>query len=304
MLQANPNLTPNLIKALLQYTAQVYPGYSPLRESAILNTLGAVRLAKPPIRSRVIDADPECGAADHLGQPPPGPHQADANAWKNGVLWERRSLASDGDNIGGTMSDGDNIVWGTADGDSIVTRHGGRWRQHRLGTAGGDNIVWGTDCGGAGCDDVIWGSSDGDNIVWGTASDGDNIVWGTSPTVTTSCGHLRWRQHRVGHLRWRRHGHFPMTTAGRCQVWISSSARRAAGPVRRASSHPFHRRLIAEKMLIDRNSPSTTCASTGCRQVSRSGGGHHGLAPGLPLLTGAGSPPRAASVGCGVLFRC
>src|SRR5438105_2455698 len=32
MLQANPNLTPNLIKAILQYTAQVYPGYSPLRE--------------------------------------------------------------------------------------------------------------------------------------------------------------------------------------------------------------------------------------------------------------------------------
>ena len=47
MLQANPNLTPNLIKAILQYTAQVYPGYSPLRQGAgFLNTLGAVRLAK------------------------------------------------------------------------------------------------------------------------------------------------------------------------------------------------------------------------------------------------------------------
>ena len=28
MLQANPNLTPNLVKAILQYTAQVYPGYN------------------------------------------------------------------------------------------------------------------------------------------------------------------------------------------------------------------------------------------------------------------------------------
>ena len=47
MLQANPNLTPNLIKALLQYTAQQYPGYSALRQGAgFLNTLGAVRLAK------------------------------------------------------------------------------------------------------------------------------------------------------------------------------------------------------------------------------------------------------------------
>src|SRR5260370_1074110 len=47
MLQANPSLTPNLIKAILQYTAQQYPGYSPLRQGAgFLNTLGAVRLAK------------------------------------------------------------------------------------------------------------------------------------------------------------------------------------------------------------------------------------------------------------------
>ena len=47
MLQANPNLTPNLIKAILQYTAQQYPGYNTLRQGAgFLNTLGAVRLAK------------------------------------------------------------------------------------------------------------------------------------------------------------------------------------------------------------------------------------------------------------------
>src|SRR5262249_28690693 len=47
MLQANPNLTPNLVKAILQYTAQPYPGYSPLSQGAgFLNSLGAVRLAK------------------------------------------------------------------------------------------------------------------------------------------------------------------------------------------------------------------------------------------------------------------
>ena len=47
MLQANPNLTPNLIKAILQYTAENHPEYSPLREGAgFLNTLGAVRLAQ------------------------------------------------------------------------------------------------------------------------------------------------------------------------------------------------------------------------------------------------------------------
>src|SRR5581483_5313585 len=41
MLQANPSLTPNLIKAILQYTSQQYPGYSPLKQGAgFLNALG------------------------------------------------------------------------------------------------------------------------------------------------------------------------------------------------------------------------------------------------------------------------
>ena len=172
MLQANPTLTPNLIKALLQYTAQQYPGYNALREGAgFLNTLGAVRLAKfyaspragdrmsvPKVWSRTID----WGSHQLTG----GIIQPSANAWANNIVWgTAKTLGSDGDNIvWGTSSDGDNIVWGTS--------------------SDGDNIVWGT-------------SSDGDNIVWGTGSDGDNIVWGTS---------LGRRQHRLGHfLRRRQH---------------------------------------------------------------------------------------------------
>src|SRR3989442_6608730 len=59
MLQANPALTPNLIKAILQYTAQVYPGYSALRQGAgFLNTLRAVRLAKFYAMSQPGDALP------------------------------------------------------------------------------------------------------------------------------------------------------------------------------------------------------------------------------------------------------
>src|SRR5262249_14198584 len=46
MLQANPSLTPNAIKAILQYTAQQYPGYNALTQGAgFLNAVGAVRLA-------------------------------------------------------------------------------------------------------------------------------------------------------------------------------------------------------------------------------------------------------------------
>jgi hypothetical protein len=200
MLEANPKLTPNLVKALLQYTAQEYPGYSPLRQGAgFLNTLGAVRLAQ-------FYANPQEGQRmaaqkiwsrkliwgnyrlSHVVIKP------DANAWANGVVWgSPRTLGATGDNIVwatdllGLL--GDNIVWGTAlFGDNIV------WGTAFLG----DNIVWGTACGGADCDNIVWGTADpltnivwgtallGDNIVWGTdALLGDNIVWGTSTTDVT-----------------------------------------------------------------------------------------------------------------------
>ncbi len=72
MFQANPNLTPNLVKAILQYTAQEYDGYSPLRQGAgFLNTLGAVRLVQvlqgqprrgPRCRSRACGASRCSGA--------------------------------------------------------------------------------------------------------------------------------------------------------------------------------------------------------------------------------------------------
>jgi serine protease AprX len=201
MLQANPNLTPNLIKALLQYTAQEYPGYNPLRQGAgFLNTLGAVRLAKFYSNPRAGDRMPEqkvwsrtidWGSHRLTG----GVIQPSANAWANNIVWgTAKTLGSDGDNIvWGTASDGDNIVWGTSsDGDNIVWGTGSDGDNIVWGTSSdgdnivwgtssdGDNIVWGTDCGGADCDNVVWGTtSDGDNIVWGTASDGDNIVWGT-----------------------------------------------------------------------------------------------------------------------------
>jgi serine protease AprX len=217
MLQANSSLTPNLMKAILEYTAQDYGGYSPLEEGAgFLNALGAVRLSRfyatarkgqrvpvEPIWSKhVIWGNHEMSGGLML----PG-----ANAWNLGVVWGvPRVNGADGDNIvwgiscgapdcgdaivWGT-SDGDNIVWGTADGDNIVWGTSVDGDNIVWGTsADGDNIVWGTDCGGADCDgdnsvwgtahaggDIVWGTAlDGDNIVWGTSLDGDNIVWGTS----------------------------------------------------------------------------------------------------------------------------
>jgi subtilisin family serine protease len=147
MLQANPSLTPNLIKAILQYTAEIYPGYNPLEEGAgFLNALGAVRLAKfyasAHSAGEAVPIEPIWGRQIFWGN-----HRLrngfmvpTANAWQNGVLWgAAKTLGATGDNIvwgtacgGGDC--GDNIVWGTAsDGDNIVWGNCWRRRQHRVG---------------------------------------------------------------------------------------------------------------------------------------------------------------------------
>src|SRR5207244_8272607 len=75
MLQANPNLTPNLIKAILQYTAQTYPGYTALRQGAgFLNSLGAVRLAK------------------YYYSPKPGDVMPGQSVWSRTIIWGNHRL--------------------------------------------------------------------------------------------------------------------------------------------------------------------------------------------------------------------
>jgi serine protease AprX len=211
MLQANPSLTPNAVKAILQYTAEAYDGLNPLTQGAgFLNSLGAVRLARFYATAQPGERYPVQNMwskrfvwGNHLLTG--GVLLPTANAWSLGTTWGVAKTGDgdnivwgtqgDGDNIvWGTSADGDNIVWGTHDGDNIVWGTAGDGDNIVWGTsadgdnivwgtaAGGDNIVWGTDCRGADCAaNIVWGTAgDGDNIVWGTASEGDNIVWGTA----------------------------------------------------------------------------------------------------------------------------
>ena len=212
MLQANPNLTPNLIKAILQYTAQEYPGYSALREGAgFLNTLGAVRLARyyataaPGARmpvQRVWSRKIIWGNHRLKG----GYLKPTGNAWGLQVIWgSARTMGDEGENIiwgthcgdvdcenivWGTDSDLLNIVWGTDVDDALNIVWG-------TTAADDENIVWGTDCAGADCENIMWGTSDDENIVWGTAEPGENIMWGTSDALnivwgTSADGDVTW----------------------------------------------------------------------------------------------------------------
>jgi hypothetical protein len=186
MLQANPQLTPNEVKAILEYTAQRYAGYDRLTQGAgFLNAEGAVALAQ-------------------FLASPPGTAYPSTSGWITQIIWGNRVIQ------GGRLTASANawsttVTWGantTPTGQPIT------WGTSFHAT--GQNVVWGSRCGGADChttwtvagnggavvgtddgDTVVWGTDDGDTVVWGTSDDGDTVVWGTSCS-DPSCEPVMW----------------------------------------------------------------------------------------------------------------
>ena len=206
MLQANPALTANAVKAILQYTAQVYPGDDSLSQGAgFLNAKGAVELAAflaaPALGAYPDSTDWSLHIVWGNHRASGGLLTADANAWPSDVTWGAS-----------TTPGGQRIAWGVKDGQP--------WQTGCLDAACSTidgavglfpNVVWGLVCGGADCystwnahavfgasdaetDTVVWGTStpEGDTVVWGTSdAEGDTVVWGTSCT-DPSCQPVMW----------------------------------------------------------------------------------------------------------------
>jgi subtilisin family serine protease len=213
MLQANPSLTPNAVKAILQYTAQPHADYDTLTEGAVfLNAAGAVRLAR-----YFADPSGERPTSDEWSgrviwgnrMISGGRLSPNANAWSGDVVWGAR-----------TTSAGQLISWGDIcrfeDCDS-GDHQWSRWRitcsddgcGSKWSNGASQNVVWGSRCSGANCDDlwafglfsasdagdtVVWGTSgEGDTVVWGTTDTGDTVVWGTACT-DSSCAPVLWKR--------------------------------------------------------------------------------------------------------------
>jgi hypothetical protein len=210
LLQANPALTPTAVKAILEYTAQIYPGYDAMTEGAgFLNAYGAAELAFV------------------LGSPPDAPERSTATDWSRQIIWGNQRVGggqliasagawSIGVTWGQARSAGQNVSWGL-----ICTAYCGTvaatWDQWTAqcvdagcttsfpsGSGTSDNVVWRTSCGLLGCITTLlvdamsgadaWGTdADGDTVVWGTAGDGDTVVWGTTCS-DPSCEPAVWRQ--------------------------------------------------------------------------------------------------------------
>jgi serine protease AprX len=191
MMEANPQLTPNAVKAILQYTAEVMTDASAMSQGAgLLNSQGAVRLAryfKSPTATFPETSDLIAGAevhwAEHIiwgnfrisgGMPLPG-----SNAWSFHQPWGALATfdghsvifgAADDANIVWSTDEDNNIVWSTSDEDGNIV-----WS-----TDEDSNIVWST--GDAAEDsNIVWSTDDYGNIVWSTFDDQDsNIVWSTA----------------------------------------------------------------------------------------------------------------------------
>jgi serine protease AprX len=183
MLQANPSLTPNAVKAILQYTAEMYPRNSYLSQGAgFLDARGAVDLAlaistppaeRPPSpiewSRQIIWGNQQIQGGDLI---------APANAWSTAVQW---GAATDADNQA--------IVWGYTQTVNVVwgdTCYGADCTDTLWATSNDDIVVWGN----SGDDIVVWGNSDDDIVVWGN-SDGDIVVWGNSGEDPSS-GPVLW----------------------------------------------------------------------------------------------------------------
>jgi serine protease AprX len=193
MLQANPALTPNAVKAILQYTSQVYGGYDPLTEGAgFLNALGAVELAAfmaaPSQTSYPASAIWSTRLIWGNQLVHGGVLTPDASAWPVTVTWGAPTTAT-----------GQLVAWGVICGSGDCSGGGGNWSPWRL-DGNAQNVVWGSSCGNGDCpgawsvvgpSTATWGQDDSDTVVWGTNSDSDTVVWGTTCS-DPSCQPVVW----------------------------------------------------------------------------------------------------------------
>jgi serine protease AprX len=177
MLQANPNLTPNAVKAIIEYSAQQYAGYDRLTQGAgFLNAKGAVELAHTLAASNDTEY----------------PSTAD---WSTQIVWGNRLIQ------GGQLAADENAWWTSTTWGASVSADGNEITWGSEFTDTGQNVVWGSQCGGGNCDavwsifgsGVVIGADDGDTVVWGTSDDddGDTVVWGTSCS-DPSCDPVIW----------------------------------------------------------------------------------------------------------------
>ncbi|HEY7170140.1 MAG TPA: S8 family serine peptidase [Vicinamibacterales bacterium] len=143
-------LTPNVVKALLEFSAFPLPGSDVVSQGrGELNAGGAVALASA--------IDPALAQGQWWLTTPIDTFTTVGNesgVWAQSVVWGTRIIWGNTVFINQPAWAAD-VVWGAGDSDTVV------W-----GNSGGDD------------DTVVWGNNEEDTVVWGNSTEGDTVVWG------------------------------------------------------------------------------------------------------------------------------
>jgi serine protease AprX len=163
--------SPNLVKAILEFTAITLPNVDVLSQGAgSINAAGAIELADA-IDTREPTSSPwlEVGVT-----PSTTLSNGETLDWAQHIVW------------------GDHVVWG-----NYVYVNEAAWALH---VVWGNHIVWG--------DHVVWGNAY-DSVVWGTTQVwGTHVVWGNSVIGYDANGSLLygdqidWRNVSADHVVW------------------------------------------------------------------------------------------------------
>ncbi|MBZ5535106.1 MAG: S8 family peptidase [Acidobacteriia bacterium] len=147
MLQAHPDLTPNLVKAILMVTAQDLRLPFVVQGAGYLNTYGAVMLAQNLTSTRT----------------PMGSSQLIDNGK---ALSTQNSIQGETVNWGGNIIWGENLLWG-----GIIENNLAIWSNQVAWGSG--NVLWSNGNALWSSGNVLWGSS---NVLWSSG----NVLWGSS----------------------------------------------------------------------------------------------------------------------------
>ena len=179
-------ITPNFMKALLQYSAIPLVNTDRLTQgTGEINAAGAITLARAIDTSRPVGSwwlATSVSSTSTIGKTP--------YAWASDILWGENILWGEsiywnapswgqnilwGENVvwSGNILWGENIIWG----ENILWGENIIWGENLVGMIDGTNILWG--------ENIVWGELNANNIVWGEVSGsnilwGDNVVWGES----------------------------------------------------------------------------------------------------------------------------
>ncbi len=167
-------LTPNAVKAILEYTSLPLPSADPLSQGAgAINAAGAIALAaaidpSAPIGSPWLSAPVDPWTT--IDRAPVAWGQR--VVWGDRVIWGNQILSNDPAFAlrvvwGNQVVWGDRVIWGSSTvwdpGSQVTWANRVVWGNNLLGMTSGSRVVWGNS--------VPWGEVPSDRTAWGSLQD-------------------------------------------------------------------------------------------------------------------------------------